>query len=174
MSTAASPRFFDGAAVVMGVSSCGKTTVGEALAAELRAAFIEGDNLHPAANVAKMSSGMPLTDEDRWPWLAQVGASLRGNKPVIASCSALKKIYRQRIIEAAGRPVAFILLNGDKALLQKRIAARKGHFMPSSLLESQLATLEIPGPDEDAVTIDISLPLEEQVALAAKFLCNKQ
>ena len=170
MSMAESHQSFNGAAVVMGVSSCGKTTVGEALAAELQVRFVEGDKLHPPANVAKMSAGHPLTDEDRWPWLAKVGASLKGDKGVIASCSALKKIYRQRISQSAGRSVSFILLNGDKAILQKRIAARKGHFMPPSLLESQLATLEIPGPDEIAITIDIVLPLETQVAQAAVFL----
>ena len=164
---------FNGAAIVMGVSSCGKTTVGEALAAKLGVAFVEGDKLHPAANVAKMSSGTPLTDEDRWPWLAQVGASLKGDHGIIGSCSALKKIYRQRIIEAAGRPVSFILMHGDKARLQQRIAARKGHFMPPSLLDSQLATLEIPGADEKAIVVDIALPLQQQVALAADFLLNQ-
>ena len=173
MSTAVSPRFFNGAAIVMGVSSCGKTTVGEALAAKLGVAFVEGDKLHPSANVAKMSSGQPLTDDDRWPWLAQVGASLKGGHGIIGSCSALKKTYRQLIIASAGRPVSFILLNGDKALLQQRIAARKGHFMPPSLLDSQLATLEIPGSDENAVTIDIALPLETQVAQALAFLDRK-
>ncbi|MEO9169007.1 MAG: gluconokinase [Aestuariivirga sp.] len=170
MSTAESLQSFNGAVVVMGVSACGKTTVGEALAAKLYVQFVEGDKLHPPTNVAKMSAGHPLTDEDRWPWLAQVGVSLKGEKGIIASCSALKKIYRQRIIESAGRPVSFILLNGDKAILQKRIAARKGHFMPPSLLDSQLATLEIPGPDEHSITIDIALPLEAQVAQAVAFL----
>ncbi|MEO9166812.1 MAG: gluconokinase [Aestuariivirga sp.] len=170
MSMAESHQSFNGAVVVMGVSACGKTTVGEALAAKLHVQFVEGDKLHPPANVAKMSAGHPLTDEDRWPWLAQVGASLKGDKGIVASCSSLKKIYRQRIIENTGRPVSFILLHGDKAILQKRIAARKGHFMPPSLLDSQLATLEIPGPDEHAITIDIALPLETQVAQAATFL----
>ena len=170
MSMAESLQSFNGAVIVMGVSACGKTTMGEALAEKLHVQFVEGDKLHPSANVAKMSAGHPLSDEDRWPWLAQVGASLKGDKGVIASCSALKKSYRQRIIDSAGRPVNFILLNGDKAILQKRIAERKGHFMPASLLESQLATLEIPGADENAITIDIALPLETQVAQAAAFL----
>ena len=170
MSMAESLQFFNGAVIVMGVAACGKTTVGEALAAKLHAQFVEGDTLHPPTNVAKMSAGHPLTDEDRWPWLTQVGASLKGDKGIVASCSALKKIYRQRIVESAGRPVRFILLNGDKAILQKRIAERKGHFMPASLLESQLATLEIPGADENAITIDIALPLQKQVEQAAAFL----
>ncbi len=174
MSTAESPRYFNGAAVVMGVSACGKTTVGEALAAQLGAQFVEGDKLHPAANVAKMSAGLPLTDEDRWPWLEQVGASLKGDTAVIASCSALKKVYRQQIAAAAGRPVHYILLNGDKFLLQKRIAERKGHFMPPALLDSQLATLEIPGVDESAVIIDIALPLDDQVRLAVAFLKGRK
>ena len=99
---------FKGAAIVMGVSSCGKTTVGEELAKRLGVKFIEGDKLHPAANVAKMSSGVALTDEDRWPWLAEVGKAMVGADGVIGSCSALKKIYRQCIADAAARPVAFI------------------------------------------------------------------
>jgi gluconokinase len=161
---------FSGAAVVMGVASCGKTTLGEALAEKLHVTFVEGDKLHSPENVAKMSKGIPLTDDDRRPWLGRVGETLAGSGGAIASCSALKKIYRDRIAEKAGRPVAFLLLHGDKALLQKRIARRPGHFMPASLLDSQLATLEIPGADENAVNIDIALPLEVQVQQAVKFL----
>ncbi len=161
---------FTGAAIVMGVASCGKTTVGEALALRLQAAFHEGDKLHAAASVEKMSKGIPLTDEDRWPWLQRVGESLNGPGPVITSCSALKKSYRQHIAQHAGRPVCFIHLHGDKALLAQRIANRKGHFMPASLLDSQLATLEMPGSEECSTMIDIALPLEKQVALAAAFL----
>jgi gluconokinase len=161
---------FAGAAVVMGVASCGKTTLGEALAARLNIPFVEGDKLHSPGSVAKMSKGVPLTDDDRWPWLGRVGETLAGSGGAIASCSALKKIYRDHITEKAGRPVAFLLLHGDKALLQKRIARRKGHFMPASLLDSQLATLEIPGVDENSVIVDIALPLEAQVQQAVKFL----
>jgi gluconokinase len=161
---------FTGAAVVMGVASCGKTTLGEALAERLNIPFVEGDKLHSPENVEKMSKGIPLTDEDRWPWLGRVGETLAGSAGAIASCSALKKIYRDRIAEKAGRPVAFLLLHGDKALLQKRIANRKGHFMPASLLDSQLATLEIPGADEKAVVIDIGMSVEAQVAKAVHFL----
>ncbi len=167
---AASPVSFKGAAVVMGVASCGKTTLGVALAERLNVSFVEGDKLHSAENVAKMSKGIPLTDEDRWPWLDRVGETVGGTAGVIASCSALKKIYRDRITEKAARPVTFLLLHGDTALLQKRMADRKGHFMPASLLESQLATLEIPGADENAVIIDIALPVEAQVEKAVKFL----
>ena len=161
---------FTGAAVVMGVASCGKTTLGVAMAERLKASFIEGDKLHTPENVAKMSKGVPLTDDDRWPWLERVGETLAGANGAIASCSALKKIYRDRITEKARRPVAFLLLHGEKTLLQRRIAKRKGHFMPPSLLHSQLAALEIPGPDENALIIDIALPIEAQVQQAVKFL----
>ena len=161
---------FKGAAVVMGVASCGKTTVGEALAKALNVPFIEGDRLHPPANIAKMSAGIALTDQDRWPWLAKVGEGLQGSEGAMASCSALRRVYREKIEKAAGRPVSFIYLRGSKALLEARIAARRGHFMPASLLSSQLATLETPGADERAVTIDIALPLEEIVARAVAYL----
>ena len=143
----------------MGVASCGKTSVGEALAETLGAQFTEGDKLHPAANIAKMSAGTPLTDEDRWPWLAEVGKSLKGSGGKIASCSALKKIYRQHIAEAAGRPVAFVFLDGSRELLARRIADRKGHIMPPTLLDSQLKTLEPPGADERALRLDIQEPV---------------
>lgn len=161
---------YTGAAVVMGVASCGKTTVGEALAVQLGARFVEGDRLHAAESVAKMSAGIPLTDDDRWPWLGRVGDALKGDQGCIASCSALKVIYRDAIRAHAGRPVAFILLHGSREVLAERIAMRKGHFMPASLLDSQLATLEIPGGDERAIEIDVALPVQEQVDRAAAFL----
>ncbi len=169
MSMVASPLFSD-AVVVMGVASCGKTTVGEALAQNLGVAFIEGDKLHGDANVAKMSAGIPLTDDDRWPWLAHVGNALRGPGGKIASCSALKRGYREAIAKAAERTVFFVHLHGSADLLRQRIAARKGHFMPASLLDSQLATLEIPGTDERAITIDIAQSPKHVVQLALKFL----
>ena len=161
---------FKGAAVVMGVTSCGKTTVGEGLAKKLGVEFIEGDKLHPAANVAKMSAGTPLTDEDRWPWLEQVGRALAGGEGKIASCSSLKRVYRERIAEAAGRPVAFVFLDGSRELLEQRIKARKGHFMPPSLLDSQLKTLERPGPDENALRLDIAEPVPQLIDEAAAWL----
>ncbi len=163
---------FAGAAVVMGVASCGKTSVGEALAASLGASFTEGDRLHPKTNVEKMSAGIALTDEDRWPWLARVGESLQGREGRIASCSALKRAYREHIIAKAGRPVAFIFLDGSRAMLEQRIAARKGHFMPPSLLASQLATLERPAPDEIAKAFDIARPVDEIVAGASAWLMH--
>jgi gluconokinase len=162
-------RFKD-AVVVMGVASCGKTAVGEALARLLDCRFIEGDRLHPAANIAKMSSGTPLTDEDRWPWLAEIGLALKGDDGAIATCSALKRAYRQAITKAAGRPIAFVHLSGSRVLLEERIRARKDHFMPPSLLGSQLATLEPPGMDEAAVTLDIAKPVEALVEEAKAYL----
>jgi gluconokinase len=169
MSTAASPLFFS-AVVVMGVASCGKTTIGEALAQQLGVAFIEGDKLHSPENVAKMSTGIPLTDDDRWPWLAHVGTALGGDVGKVVSCSALKRAYRTAIIAAAKRPVKFVHLQGSRAVLQQRITARRGHFMPASLLESQLATLEMPDSDEDATSIDIDQSAACIVAEALRFL----
>lgn len=165
---------FTGAAVVMGVASCGKTSVGEALAARLGVAFTEGDRLHPKANVDKMSAGTPLTDEDRWPWLALVGQSLQGREGRIASCSALKRAYREHIAAKAGRPVAFIFLDGSRELLESRIAARKGHFMPPSLLASQLATLERPTADESARAFDVARSVDEIAAEASAWLMQLQ
>jgi gluconokinase len=158
----------------MGVASCGKTVVGEALAARLGAVFIEGDRLHPKTNVEKMSAGVALTDEDRWPWLGQVGEALRGGEGRIASCSALKRSYRNHIAANAQRPVAFVFLNGSRTLLEQRIAARKGHFMPPSLLDSQLATLEPPARDERAKAFDIARPVDEIVEKACAWLLQQQ
>lgn len=135
--------------VVMGVSGAGKSAVGEALAARLGAAFMDADSLHPPANVEKMTAGIPLTDEDRWPWLHLVGAELaatRQNGGVVA-CSALKRVYRDAI-RAAEPSTRFILLNADPAVLQERMTRRPGHFMPASLLASQLETLEPLEKDE--------------------------
>ncbi len=154
----------------MGVASCGKTAVGELLAEKLSAHFIEGDRLHPATNVAKMSAGNPLTDEDRWPWLKAIGESLAGREACIASCSALKRVYRETIAKAAQRPVYFIYLFGSRELLEQRIGARKGHFMPASLLDSQLATLQEPAEDELALKLDISLPINELAVRAKAWL----
>jgi gluconokinase len=165
---------YSGAAIVMGVASCGKTAVGEALAARLGVAFIEGDCLHPTSNVAKMSAGIPLSDDDRWPWLARIGESLRGTQGLIASCSALKRRYRDYIAETAGRSVSFVFLDGRRALLEQRIAARKGHFMPPSLLDSQLATLERPGADEVAKAFDIAQPVEAIASKASAWLMQQE
>jgi gluconokinase len=145
-------------AVVMGVSGSGKSTVAALVAATLGWPFLEGDELHPAANVEKMRSGRPLTDADRLPWLLKLAEAIdawraRGESGVIA-CSALKRSYRDIIIGA--RPdVALVSLRGSRDLIGRRLAARRGHFMPPALLDSQFESLEPPSPDEHAITVDI-------------------
>ena len=140
--------------VVMGVSGAGKTTVGAALAGRLGTAFIDSDSLHPKANVEKMAAGNPLTDEDRLPWLGLVGAELASQHPngIIVACSALKRAYRDAI-RAMAPSTAFIQLSVDLPTLQGRVAQRAGHFMPSSLLASQLETLEPLEADETGLTV---------------------
>lgn len=150
--------------VLMGVAGCGKSSVGAALAPLLGADYLDGDDLHPAANIAKMKAGIPLTDEDRAPWLAAVGALLAPAGRRIVGCSALKRAYRDLIRDHAGAPVTFVHLAGSRALIAGRMAARTGHFMPTALLDSQFAALEPPGEDEAAVTVDIALPLADLVA----------
>jgi gluconokinase len=147
--------------VVMGVSGCGKSSMGEALSARLGPPFIEGDALHPAENVAKMSRGIPLTDEDRWPWLATIGKALAGHADgAIASCSALRRAYRDVLRREAGGDLVFVYLHGSRDLLLDRMKKRQGHFMPAALLDSQLATLEPPGGDENVIEVDCAEPLE--------------
>lgn len=148
--------------VVMGVSGSGKSTVGAALADALGLRFVDGDALHPAANVAKMAAGIPLDDADRVPWLDAIGRLLAVG-PAVVACSALKREYRDRL-RAAAPTLQLVFLNGSRTLLASRMAARPGHFMPTSLLDSQLATLEVPGPDEHAVTVDIATPVAELVS----------
>ncbi|RWM94827.1 MAG: gluconokinase [Mesorhizobium sp.] len=151
--------------VVMGVTGSGKTTVGEALARAIHATYVDGDKLHPEANIANMSAGIPLDDADRWPWLAKVGGTLRLQPaPVIVGCSALKRAYRDFITEQARAPVLFIYLDGSRELISRRMSERTGHFMPTSLLDSQFATLEVPGKDENAIAVAIDAPLEKIVA----------
>jgi len=150
--------------VVMGVSGCGKSTIGAALASQLGAEFIDGDDLHPAENIARMRRGEPLTDEDRWPWLTQVAQALQGGGPRIVGCSALKRVYRDHIRQGAGGPVTFVHLAGARAVIEARMRARTGHFMPPALLDSQFATLEPPGADEGAVTVDIGQPFDAVIA----------
>jgi gluconokinase len=157
------------AIVVMGVSGSGKSTVAEELAEKLGIAFIEGDKLHPKSNVDKMSEGIPLTDEDRWPWLDLIGAELhkgRENNGVVVSCSALKKTYRDRLRKAAGGSLAFVYLDGSLELLSRRMGERKGHFMPLSLLQTQLATLEVPTGEPGVVTVSIDATPEDITANA--------
>ena len=153
--------------VVMGVSAAGKTTVGLALAAELGCPFADADDLHPAANLSKMAAGVPLDDEDRWPWLSAVGRTLAGADAIVVACSALRRVYRDRIRESA--PDAFfVFLDGDAAVLHARIAARIGHFMPPALLDSQLALLEPLQSDEVGARIYVDgTPQEVEAAAIA-------
>ena len=146
----------------MGVSGCGKSSVGAALSARLGIPYVEGDALHSQQAVAKMRAGVALTDDDRWPWLDRVAQVLRDRAPVILGCSALKRAYRDRIRAGAGGPVTFVHLSGSRALIAARMAARSGHYMPLALLDSQFAALEPPGPEE-AITVDIALALPELV-----------
>jgi carbohydrate kinase (thermoresistant glucokinase family) len=145
----------------MGVSGSGKSTIAKELADRLGWAFEEGDMLHPATNIAKMHAGIPLTDADRQPWLERVAAWIDGQRakkqPGIITCSALKRSYRQIII--GDRPeVRLVYLRGSRDLIAQRLAGREGHFMPKSLLQSQIDTLEEPGPDEDPLIVDIGPP----------------
>ena len=149
--------------VIMGVSGCGKSSVGARLAARLGLNYRDGDDLHPPENVAKMRAGMPLTDADRWPWLDRVGQVLLAEAPVIVGCSALKRAYRDRIRTAAGGPVTFVHLAGSQEVIAARMALRQGHYMPLSLLDSQFAALE-PPTAEEAITVSIDQPLEALVA----------
>ncbi len=153
---------FSRSVIVMGVSGTGKSTVGVALADTLGIPFVEGDDLHPAVNVAKMAAGIPLTDADRAPWLDRIAAEL--DSPVVVACSALKRAYRDRL-RAAAPDLALVYLHGTPQLLAARMQGRTGHFMPTALLDSQLATLEEPAPDENAIPVDVALRPDEIVEL---------
>lgn len=155
--------------VVMGVSGTGKTVVGRRLAEALGWPFVEGDDLHPPANVAKMESGQPLTDEDRAPWLDEINAraqqQYQAGRPCVLTCSALRRVYRDRLREEV--PAMFFLhLAGGPDVVEPRLQRRAGHFMPATLLQSQLDTLEPLEEDEDGVTVDVS-GTEEEVAASA-------
>jgi len=153
--------------VVMGVSGCGKTTVANGIAQAMGWELLEGDAFHPPENIAKMHAGTPLTDEDRWPWLRAIAArtaDLRGRGvSCVVACSALKRAYRD-VLLGDRRDTALIYLRGGKALIAGRLAARRGHFMPPGLLDSQFATLEEPGPDEQPIVADIAAAPEVVIA----------
>jgi gluconokinase len=150
--------------VVMGVSGCGKSTVGRALASALGVPFIEGDELHPPRNVALMASGTPLTDDDRRDWLHAVAAALSraADTGAVAACSALKRSYRD-ILRGGAPGLRFVHLVGERAQLEERMRRRSGHYMPASLLQSQLDILEPPTPDEAAITLDLDATPDEVV-----------
>ena len=163
-----------GPVIVMGVSGSGKTTVGRAVAEAFGIPFIEGDSLHPARNVEKMRQGIPLTDEDRWPWLDSVARELKAQAletgGAVVSCSALRRIYRDRLRAAVGPGLRFLFLEGDMATLSRRMQHRQGHFMPASLLESQFATLETPSGEGDVLAVNVAPPIAEVIAAAIGIL----
>ena len=161
------------AVVVMGVSGSGKSTVASALARRLGWEFAEADTFHSPANVAKMRAGVPLTDDDRWPWLeaiaARIGDARRRQQPLVVACSALKRAYRERL-SGGSDDVRFVYLQGDYETIAGRLAGRSGHYMPPSLLRSQFDTLEEPSPDEGAVVLSIAESPERLLErLAATF-----
>ncbi len=159
--------------VVMGVSGSGKSTVGEALAARLGLPFVEGDALHPKANVEKMSAGIPLDDDDRWPWLDVIGRRLaEAEGGLVVSCSALRRAYRDRLRAAAGGPLHFIFLDGDFSRIHAQMRARSGHFMQASMLESQMATLESPVGEPLTLRADVAEPVSRIVDEAVVWLAG--
>jgi carbohydrate kinase (thermoresistant glucokinase family) len=156
--------------VIMGVSGSGKSTIARLLARELGWPCRDGDEFHPPANVAKMRGGTPLTDDDRWPWLRAIAAWIDerriAHEPGIVTCSALKRRYREVLIGARSG-VRLIYLKGDEELIAQRLASRNHHFMPKSLLQSQFATLEEPGPDEHPIVVSIE---PKPAAIAAEII----
>jgi gluconokinase len=156
----------------MGVSGSGKSLIGASFARELGLGFVEGDDYHPAENVRRMSSGIPLTDDDRAGWLRALAVRIReatdAGTGLVMTCSALKRSYRD-VLRAEADELRFIFLRGPQALIAERLAGRRGHFMPASLLESQFATLEEPSPDEEAWVCDVrESPRDLVAALVAR------
>ncbi len=159
--------------VVMGVSGCGKTTIGAAIAARLGAEFVDGDSLHPQANIDKMAAGAPLNDGDRAPWLTEIGRHFAASDAgLVIACSALKRSYRD-IIRSGDSSVAFLHLHGTRDLLAARMAARPGHFMPLSLLDSQLATLEPLDVDEAGLVVDIANTVGEIASETTRWIPSR-
>ena len=151
--------------IVMGVSGCGKSTVGQALAERLGAVYLEGDSFHPAANIARMAAGIALTDSDRDPWLAELSRQMADHDPLssmVLTCSALKKSYRQQLVTYA-KQVVFVYLQGDRDEIHQRVAERANHFMALSLVDSQFETLEEPDVDENVITVSINHSVEQIV-----------
>jgi gluconokinase len=151
----------------MGVAGSGKSVIGAALGRTLGVEFVEGDQYHPAANVERMSRGVALTDDDRFEWLRSLAARIREAREagagLVIACSALKRSYRD-ILRSGANDLRFVFLKGERGLIAERLAGRRGHFMPPSLLESQFATLEEPSPDENAWVCDITTPPVDLVA----------
>ena len=154
------------ALIVMGVSGSGKSTIASRLAERLGWTFEDGDRFHPPSNVAKMSAGHPLTDEDRWPWLQAISDEIdrvcRASEHAVIACSALKRAYRDLLVHGRA-DVRIVFLKGTEALITDRLARRKGHFMPAGLLDSQFKTLQPPEPEERAITVSIDAAVETVV-----------
>ncbi len=150
--------------IAMGVSSSGKSTVGQSIARRLHVPFLDGDGYHPEANVEKMRAGVPLNDEDRWPWLERLATALHEaadrKGAAVGACSALKRAYRDFLVEKAGEPITFIYLDGSRDVIGERMARRHHEYMPASLLDSQFATLEIPDPETENV---LAVPVTDSV-----------
>jgi gluconokinase len=164
MSTAASPPASEGVAiVVMGVSGSGKTTLGVRLAQTLGAEFIDGDDLHTDAARAKMKAGHALTDDDRWPWLDRIGAKLAEGERTVVACSALRRVYRDRLRAAAGPKLRFVYLEATPEEMRARVASRVGHYMPASLVDSQFAALEPPEGEADVITTSADADLDAEI-----------
>jgi gluconokinase len=159
--------------VVMGVSGCGKSTLGLALAHALSLRYVEGDVLHPPENVQRMAAGIALTDDDRAGWLAALAQALREARDagagVVVSCSALKRAYRD-VLRGGATDLRLVHLHGDAQLLKSRMTARPGHYMPASLLQSQLQTLEVPSDEENPIRVNIALPPSDQLQRALQVL----
>lgn len=178
MSTAPSQPQSEPARIIiaMGVSSSGKSAVGAAIARRLHAPFLDGDQYHPPANKEKMRSGVPLVDDDRWPWLENLAVALHEAADqkgvVVGACSALKRSYRDFITEKAGEPVLFVFLDGDFETIRKRIEARQHEFMNPNLLQSQFDTLERPQPDENVLSVGIEDPVETIAGRVVKELTH--
>jgi gluconokinase len=155
--------------IICGVAGCGKTRLATGLSAATGWPFVEGDDLHPPANIARMAAGIPLTDDDRWPWLDRIAAQLAAwqadSRPGIISCSALRRRYRDRL-RAAAPATSFVMLDITPELANERLASRQGHFMPASLIASQFATLELPVDDEAVIAIAATLSPEAQIVAA--------
>ena len=164
--------------VVIGVCGCGKSTLGTSLAKHLRKPFLDADDFHPASNKNKMARGIPLGDADRWPWLDALAEALavKGKKAVmaVAACSALRRSYRERLVLMAGEPIMFVMLEGSRELIAERLALRTGHFMPAAMLDSQLATLEPPCCDEQAITLNIDQPIAAMVKEVHDYLFSRR
>jgi len=163
-------------AIMMGVCGCGKSSVGKAIAKRMGWRFIEGDDLHTPANRAKMEAGTPLVDEDRWPWLDRIGAEMRAidqaGGSAVVSCSALRRVYRDRL-RCPGLDVRFIHLTGDPGLIRQRMSQRSDHYMPVALLDSQLAILEPAGPGETIHEFDITGRVDEIADAVLRILSDE-